>query len=160
MGLTSLKRYLNGQEEEDDDGILTQVSSATTLSWSTRIKGFIACFVAGIVCSLLSSFLWVWSVAAFVVLYSIGTILSLCSTMFLLGPLKQLKRMADPTRIICTIVLLVCIVLTILSALLWDSVPLAIIFCIIQFLALAWYSISYIPFARDAVIKGATSCCA
>ena len=45
--------------------------------------------------------------AAFAVLYSAGTITSLASTMFLMGPCNQLKKMFDPTRLICTIVLLV-----------------------------------------------------
>lgn len=33
--------------------------------------------------------------------------------MFLMGPLKQLKRMADPTRIVCTIILIVSFLLKI-----------------------------------------------
>ena len=35
---------------------------------------------------------------------------------------------------------------------------LVLIFCIIEFLAMTWYSISYIPFARDAVINAFKSC--
>jgi hypothetical protein len=30
-------------------------------------------------------------------------------------------------------------------------------FCLLQFFAMAWYSISYIPYARDAVKKIADS---
>ncbi|KAF0312498.1 Vesicle transport protein SFT2A [Amphibalanus amphitrite] len=35
---------------------------------------------------------------------------------------------------------------------------LVLIFCIIEFVAMTWYSISYIPFARDAVINTFKSC--
>ncbi|TSN48503.1 Ribosomal protein S6 kinase alpha-3 [Bagarius yarrelli] len=46
------------------------------------------------------------------------------TTCFLMGPLKQLKRMFEPTRLIATCVML------------WNKKGLAIIFCILQFLAM------------------------
>ncbi|KAF6033040.1 hypothetical protein EB796_008621 [Bugula neritina] len=154
MGLTDkLRRSLNGQEEEDEDGIITSISNASTLSWSTRIKGFIICFVAGIILSILGSiFVFLANYIAFAVLYSVGTLTSLASTMFLMGPVNQLKKMFDPTRLIATIILLVCIVLTIIAAKPLEIPGLCIFFCILQFIALAWYSISYIPFARYSFI--------
>uniref|UniRef100_A0AAY4E0Z5 Vesicle transport protein n=1 Tax=Denticeps clupeoides TaxID=299321 RepID=A0AAY4E0Z5_9TELE len=84
----------------------------------------------------------------FAVFYTIGNIAAIASTCFLMGPLKQLKRMFDPTRLIATCVMLLCLILTLLSVFLWGKRGLAIIFCILQFLAMTWYSISYIPFAR------------
>ncbi|KAI4889786.1 hypothetical protein NFI96_030813, partial [Prochilodus magdalenae] len=35
----------------------------------------------------------------------------------------------------------------------WKNRGLALVFCVLQFLAFTWYGLSYIPFARDAVIK-------
>lgn len=84
--------------------------------------------------------------------YTLGNITSIGSTMFLMGPLKQLKRMFEPTRLIATILVLLFFVLTLCSAFLWNK-GLALIFCILQSLALTWYSLSYIPYARDAVKK-------
>jgi len=55
---------------------------------------------------------------AFAVLYTFGNILSLASTGFLVGPLRQLKSMFDPTRVITTIVFLAAMIMTLLSALL------------------------------------------
>ncbi|XP_037681338.1 vesicle transport protein SFT2B isoform X1 [Choloepus didactylus] len=133
-----------------------QVVEASSLSWSTRIKGFIACFAVGILCSLLGTLLlWVprKGLTLFAVFYTIGNIASLGSTIFLMGPMKQLKRMFEPTRLIATIVMLLCFALTLCSAFWWHNKGLALIFCILQSLALTWYSISYIPFARDAVKK-------
>ncbi|KAF3823450.1 hypothetical protein GH733_010886 [Mirounga leonina] len=102
------------------------VVEASSLSWGTRIKGFIACFAAGIVCSLLTLvggvlcanalcfifqgtlLLWVprKGLYLFAVFYTFGNIASIGSTVFLMGPMKQLKRMFEPTRLIATIVVL------------------------------------------------------
>uniref|UniRef100_A0A8C5P296 Vesicle transport protein n=1 Tax=Jaculus jaculus TaxID=51337 RepID=A0A8C5P296_JACJA len=127
------------------------VVEASSLSWDTRIKGFIACFALGILCSLLGTcLLWVprKSLQLFAVFYTIGNILSIGSTIFLMGPLNQLKRMFAPTRLIATILVL------------WHKKGLSLIFCILQSLALTWYSLSFIPFARDAVKKCFAVCLA
>ncbi|KAB0402067.1 hypothetical protein E2I00_003233, partial [Balaenoptera physalus] len=135
------------------------VVEATSLSSGTRIKGFIACFAAGILCSLLGTLLlWVprKGLYLFAVFYTFGNIASLGSTVFLMGPMKQLKRMVEPTRLIATIMVLLCIALTLCSAFWWHNRGLALIFCILQSLALTWYSLSYIPFARfeEIFLKG------
>lgn len=135
----------------------------SSLSWSTRIKGFAACFVAGIVCSLLGTLLlWVprKGLYLFAVFYTFGNIASIGSTIFLMGPMKQLKRMFEPTRLIATVLVLLCFALTLCSAFWWHNKGLALIFCILQSLALTWYSLSFIPFARDAVKKCFSACLA
>ncbi|XP_015283725.1 PREDICTED: vesicle transport protein SFT2B [Gekko japonicus] len=153
--MDKLKRVLSGQDAEEP-GPLAEVVDASSLSWSTRLKGFIACFALGVLCSILGScLLWVprKGLILFAVFYTLGNILSLGSTIFLMGPMRQLKRMFEPTRLIATIVMLLCLILTLCSAFWWHNKGLALIFCVLQFFALAWYSISYIPFARDAVKK-------
>ncbi|NP_001230577.1 vesicle transport protein SFT2B [Phacochoerus africanus] len=152
--MDKLKKVLSGQDAEDRGG-LSEVAEATSLSSGTRIKGFIACFAAGILCSLLGTFLlWVpqKGLYLFAVFYTFGNIASIGSTVFLMGPMKQLKRMFEPTRLIATILVLLCFALTLCFAFLRHK-GLALIFCILQSLALTWYSLSYIPFARDAVKK-------
>ncbi|XP_044943702.1 vesicle transport protein SFT2B isoform X2 [Mustela putorius furo] len=107
--MDKLKKVLSGQDCEDRGG-LAEVVEASSLSWGTRIKGFIACFAAGIVCSLLGTFLlWVprKGLYLFAVFYTFGNIASIGSTVFLMGPMKQLKRMFEPTRLIATIMVLV-----------------------------------------------------
>ncbi|KAH0625001.1 hypothetical protein JD844_032997 [Phrynosoma platyrhinos] len=158
--MDKLKRVLNGRDAEDP-GPLAEVVDASSLSWSTRLKGFIACFAIGVLCSILGTgLLWVprKGLILFAVFYTLGNISSIGSTVFLMGPMRQLKRMLEPTRLIATIVMLLCLILTLCAAFWWHNKGLALIFCVLQFFALAWYSISYIPFARDAVKKCFTVC--
>ncbi|XP_009435626.2 vesicle transport protein SFT2B isoform X2 [Pan troglodytes] len=148
--MDKLKKVLSGQDTEDRSG-LSEVVEASSLSWGTRIKGFIACFAIGILCSLLGTvLLWVprKGLHLFAVFYTFGNIASIGSTIFLMGPVKQLKRMFEPTRLIATIMVL------------WHNKGLALIFCILQSLSLTWYSLSFIPFARDAVKKCFAVCLA
>lgn len=158
--MDKLKRVLSGQEDDDEQNIVSQMSDASTLSWETRLKGFIICFAIGCVASLLGSFLLFLpkGLTAFAVLYTLGNIAAFCSTFFLMGPWNQLKRMFAETRIIATIIVLVCMVLTICAAVWWKITVLAIVFCVLQFIAMTWYGLSYIPFARDAVKKCCASC--
>uniref|UniRef100_A0A0R3W6Z8 Vesicle transport protein n=1 Tax=Taenia asiatica TaxID=60517 RepID=A0A0R3W6Z8_TAEAS len=67
------------------------------------------------------------------------------STFFLMGPVKQCKRMFAESRIVAALLFLVFLVLTIVSAVV---TPLCLLFSILQFLALTWYSLSFIPYAR------------
>lgn len=158
--MDKLRRVLSGQEDNEELGLTAQVLDASTLSYSTRVKWFAICFASGILCSILGSALLFLpgGIKLFAVFYTIGNIAALASTCFLMGPLKQLKRMFEPTRLIATIVMLLCLTLTLCAVFWWGKRGLAIIFCILQFLAMTWYSISYIPFARDAVIKCFTTC--
>uniref|UniRef100_A0A8C0HJA3 SFT2 domain containing 2 n=1 Tax=Chelonoidis abingdonii TaxID=106734 RepID=A0A8C0HJA3_CHEAB len=53
--MDKLKRVLNGQDAEEQGG-LSEIVDATSLSWGTRVKGFIACFALGVLCSVLHFF--------------------------------------------------------------------------------------------------------
>lgn len=165
--MDKLRRALNGNERCDEEsGIITQVDAdfmvmdQTTLSWSTRIKGFAICFIVGILCSFLGSFALFLQkgLAVFAVFYTLGNIISLASTCFLMGPFNQLKKMFASTRIIATILVFVSIGLTLFAALHLHNPGLALLFIIIQSLAMTWYSLSYIPYARDAVKKTVEAC--
>ncbi|KAK1169703.1 SFT2 domain containing 2a [Acipenser oxyrinchus oxyrinchus] len=160
--MDKLKRVLSGQDSNDDTNVLSEaVSDATTLGWGTRVKGFIACFAIGVLCSILGvCLLWVPrnGLVLFAVFYTLGNISAIGSTLFLMGPLNQMKKMVEPTRAIATAVMLVSLILTLCSAFWWKNKGLAVVFCIMQFFAFAWYSLSFIPFARDAV-KSCFSVC-
>ncbi|XP_055335596.1 vesicle transport protein SFT2B-like [Paramacrobiotus metropolitanus] len=160
VNMDKLRRHLSGDVEENR-GIVDELWDATSLSWETRIKGFIGCFVLGVVLSILGScFLWIpgGGLTLFAVFYTFGNLLSLGSTCFLMGPINQIKKMFNETRWIATLVMIVCFALTLMAALWWHNAALALIFCVLQFLAMTWYSISYIPYARNAV-KGCLSAC-
>ncbi|XP_023252199.1 vesicle transport protein SFT2B-like [Seriola lalandi dorsalis] len=157
--MDKLKKVLSGQDDgnnADGTGILERANQASTLAWGTRMKGFVVCFILGVLCSVLGTcMLWIpgFGLAVFAVLYSVGNICALASTMFLVGPCRQLRTMCAKERALATAIMLVCLVLTLCAAFWWKNNGLALLFCVLQFLAFTWYGLSYIPFARDAVIK-------
>ncbi|KAM6467656.1 vesicle transport protein SFT2A [Liasis olivaceus] len=157
--MEKLRRVLRGEDDEEQ-GLTAQVLDASSLSFNTRVKWFAICFVGGILCSLLGTgLLWLpGGMKLFAVFYTFGNIAALASTCFLMGPMKQLKKMFEPTRLIVTIVMLLSLILTLCAVFWWHKKGLALLFCILQFLAMTWYSLSYIPYARDAVLKCFTSC--
>ncbi|XP_065165970.1 vesicle transport protein SFT2B [Atheta coriaria] len=158
--MDKLKRVLSGNEEDDEEtNIISQFRDQTTLSWSTRVKCFIGCFIIGLLLTLLGSFaLFLGGVKLFAVFYTLGNVVSIASTCFLVGPVNQFKKMFAATRAIATILVISSFILTLLAALLWKKPALALICIIIQSCAMTWYSISYIPYARDAVKKAVTAC--
>ncbi|XP_060888793.1 SFT2 domain containing 2b [Labrus mixtus] len=161
--MDKLKKVLSGEDDGNSDtpGILSRANQASTLSWGARMRGFIICFVLGVFCSILGTcLLWIpgFGLVVFAVLYSVGNLCALGSTMFLVGPLRQVKNMCAKERAIATTVMLVCLVLTLCAAFWWKNNGLALLFCVMQFVAFTWYGLSYIPFARDAVIKMFSLC--
>ncbi|RSH78204.1 uncharacterized protein EHS24_002665 [Apiotrichum porosum] len=116
-----------------------------------RLMGFGACFVGGFAISLLGAILFLLGQGgALAILFALGAIVSLVGTGFLVGFATQWKMMWKPVRLVATIIMFAAIVLTFVSAFVLPAV-LCIIFVIIQYLAMAWYSLSYIPYARTGV---------
>lgn len=114
--MDKLRAVLSGKDQnEDETTILGQIDQASSLDWSTRIKGFAICFVLGIVLTILGGVFFL-NIRLFATFYTLGSVLTMISTCFLMGPVKQLKRMFDPTRIMATIIYIVSLVLTIVAA--------------------------------------------
>ncbi|XP_075452822.1 vesicle transport protein SFT2A [Ascaphus truei] len=157
--MDKLRRVLSGHEDEEQ-GLTAQVLDSSSLSFGTRVKWFAICFAGGIAFSILGSIL-LWFPPAgtklFAVFYTLGNIAALSSTCFLMGPVKQLKKMFEPTRLIATIVMLICFICTLCAVFWWGKKGLAILFCILQFLAMTWYLFSFVS-KRDAILKCFTSC--
>lgn len=160
--MDKLRKALSGddneREEEEENGFASQFRDATTMGWSTRIKGFAICFVVGFILSILGVFFLVLipvkGLKLFALFYTFGNIASLSSTCFLMGPVKQLKRMFNSTRVLATFTAISFLILTLVAAFkAKPSLLLVLLCCIIQFLAMTWYSISYIPYAREAILK-------
>ncbi|KAF8522132.1 SFT2-domain-containing protein [Hysterangium stoloniferum] len=124
------------------------------LSRTQRLYGFGGCLAIGFVLSLLASILlFLGQLSMFALLYTIGTIISLVGTGFLIGFFKQLKLMFKPVRVVATIVFIGSIGLVFVGAFVIGSEVLCIVFVIIEYLAYTWYTLSYIPYARTAVLK-------
>ena len=136
--------------EEADEGLLPMFPS---LTFKERMYGFGACILMSLLISL-SSFgaftdLLLGYPLRFATLYSFGNLTSMCSTMFLVGPRQQLKNMSHHNRRVSAGIYVFCLLMTLLVAfpapeLKWLIVALVAV----QWAALVWYTLSYIPFGR------------
>ncbi|KAF8654205.1 hypothetical protein AX16_003731 [Volvariella volvacea WC 439] len=124
------------------------------LSKTQRLYGFVGCLGIGFLLSILGSILlFLGQLSTFALLYVMGTIVALIGTGFLIGFFKQLKLMFKPVRVVASIVFLASIGLVFVGAFVLGSELLCLIFVIIEYLAYTWYTLSYIPYARTAVLK-------
>jgi hypothetical protein len=102
------------------------------------------------------------NVKTFAAVYTLGNIVSLMGTGFLIGPVKQCKTMFDPIRRWATVIFVCSMAATLIFAL---AIPDgkgaigAIVFLVVQFCAFIWYSASYIPYGRTLLTKFASSIC-
>ncbi|KAG7945606.1 hypothetical protein I3843_15G160800 [Carya illinoinensis] len=80
------------------------------------------------------------------------------STGFLIGPKRQVAMMLDPVRIYATAIYLASMIIALFCALYVHNRLLTLLAIILEFGALIWYSLSYIPFARSMVSKVMVSC--
>ncbi|KAG9085302.1 hypothetical protein FRC07_013414 [Ceratobasidium sp. 392] len=79
--------------------------SALGLTRTQRLYGFVGCLAIGFVLSILGTcLLFLGALASFALLYTIGIIVSLIGTGFLIGFFKQLKVMFKPVRVVATII--------------------------------------------------------
>lgn len=138
--------------QPEPTSILDEFGEFATLSRKQRIIGFVICLFIGFIINLASAFLF-FKPVAFAVLFTIGNIVSLGSTMFLNSPSQQWKNMTDRTRLGSSIAYLFFMILTLVMALKVKSVAGTLVCCFLQWLALIWYGLSYIPFARQAIQK-------
>jgi len=124
------------------------------LTRTQRLYGFVGCLALGFLLSILGSIVFfVGLLTLFAVLYVLGTVLSLVGTGFLIGFGNQFKMMWKPIRVVATILFIGSIVLVLIAAFVIKSDILCLIFVIIEYLAYTWYTLSYIPYARSAVLK-------
>lgn len=127
-----------------------------SMSYETRMYGFIGSFLVGWVLSAFSILaLSMANITMFVIMYTFGNITTLFSMMFLMGPMRQLRGMFDPVRIGATLIFFTTLILTLVVALTTKNVLGAVLCVIAQFFASLWYALSYIPGARNAVV----ACC-
>ncbi|POY72790.1 hypothetical protein BMF94_4199 [Rhodotorula taiwanensis] len=124
------------------------------LTRTQRLYGFGCCLIAGFAMSLIGAiFFTLGQITLFALLYVIGVICSLVGTGFLLGFKKQFKMMLDPVRIYAAGIFLLCIALTFVFAFAIEIDVLVIVFAVATYVSYAWYSLSYIPYARALARK-------
>jgi len=136
------------EEEEEAQGLLQQLNEASTLNRTQRLLGFGVCFSVGMLLSLASQ-LFILRPVKLATTLTLGNMLSIGSMMFLMGPAKQCENMMDGKRRGATVAYLTSLVLTLLAAFLVKSRLLCLLCIAVQYSALLWYSLSYVPYGRE-----------
>ena len=143
---------MNGIFSSKDDGCMP------SLSYTQRMYGFAGCFCLGALMSFLSSFSLIrGDIVQFAIFYSLGNCIAIASTGFVWGPKSQCKKMWHKSRAVATGIYLFCIVATLVVACAdlgmekGAQTGVCIALIVVQFIALCWYCLSYIPYARTMV---------
>lgn len=150
----------NADEETNEDGGDDSVASINApcslcagLSLTERIIGFALCFLGGSLLQVASFGSWVAAVVGrperFAVCYTLGNVLNLSATCFLVGPERQWKSMRQKHRRVSSGVYLACMPLTLVCVYLLHSALLTLCCIVLQCCGLCWYALSYVPFGRS-----------
>ena len=145
-------RFSKEPEEPADQTLLEQFNEATTLTRTQRLLGFLVCFGMGMLLSLMAP-MFVLRPVKLATTLSLGNLLSIGSMTFLVGPSKQCASMMDSSRWIATSIYLASLILTLLAAFLLKSRLVCLVCIVVQYAALAWYSLSYIPYGQAMVMR-------
>lgn len=145
--MAAIKSLWEGEDENE---------MCPKLSFTHRIYGFLACLILGVLCGILG---WISifnkNYVQFGIFITFSNISALGGTFFLAGPMKQFNKMKDETRWIASLIYVVMLILTLVAAFAIKVAWLVILCCILQYFALVWYGLSYIPYARTVV----KNCC-
>ncbi|KAJ3675337.1 hypothetical protein LUZ60_004379 [Juncus effusus] len=144
-------------QEEESASFFDDFNRQCTLSTTQRLYGFAICFVSGLACVFLSMLVF-FNPIKFGITFTFGNLLALGSTAFLIGPKRQIDMMLDPVRIYATAIYIASLIISLFCALYVRNKLLTLLAVMLEFGALIWYSLSYIPFARSLVQKIFMSC--
>ena len=159
QGLLDKMKVSVGMKEREPS-LLGDIEDSISLTRMQRLYGFAFCLGLVIMLSFHSSFFLfpVPRVKKFAVCYTLGNCLSIGCTCFLMGPWSQVKNMFKSHRFAATATYIVCIVMTLVSALRYGNLLLTLIFLIMQMCALVWYCLTYIPFGQRMLKSCLGSC--
>ncbi|KAG4941835.1 hypothetical protein JHK87_045706 [Glycine soja] len=143
-------KIMVGMDAEDEDQQAAALNSSNsfafmddfnrncTLSTTQRLYGFAICFAAGLTCTLLSMLVF-FKPIKFAIAFTLGNLLSLGSTAFLIGPKRQVTMMLDPVRIYATAIYIASMIIALFCALYVHNKLLTFLAIILEFGALVWY---------------------
>ena len=138
-------------------------SCCPNMSKTYRIVGFLITAVVGLFLGLFSftTFFQVSSekVLSNAIWITAGNVLCICSTLFLTSFSNQVKKMLEPARAVNTFVLLGSMAATIVFAVLEFTIC-AYVSMGVQYAAMVWYILSYIPHGQEFCAGCMKSCCA
>ncbi|KAL6518438.1 hypothetical protein OROGR_018940 [Orobanche gracilis] len=148
---------VDDEEQQQESSFIDDFNRNCTLSTKQRLYGFAVCLAVGITCTLLSMLVFFHPIK-FGITFSFGNLLALGSTAFLIGPKRQMTMMLDPVRIYATAIYIASIIIALFCAVYVRNKLLTLLAIVLEFGALIWYSLSYIPFARSMVSKIMVAC--
>ena len=129
-----------------------EFSALTSLSWRQRLVAFAMCLTCGLVMLSLSfmylSLVFVGAPAKFSLCYAMANMFLLASSLFLVGPTKQLSQMFSAQRAPVSAVYLSSLLLLFYVSWQWRSFFIVVPVLIVQFASLAAYVLSYVPFGQ------------
>lgn len=121
---------------------LEESVSCSEMSHEDRLFGFALCFGAGVLLSLSSMFSFARLLRGhprdFAVKYTVGNILAICSTAFLISPRRQFRQMTEESRWVAAAVWIGAMVATLLSAFVTKIAAVTLLCIVVQFSAGIW----------------------
>ena len=124
------------------------------LTFKQRVYGTLGCFAIGMAIGWMSWLSWMSNdIPSWAVLYSLGNVVSFCSSGFMFGPKRQLRNITKAYRRITVGVYFSSILLCLIGGFMqWNALLLMVLVCV-QSCALIWYIASYIPFGQKMITK-------
>eukprot|EP00239_Pterosperma_sp_CCMP1384_P006192 CAMPEP_0197851706 /NCGR_PEP_ID=MMETSP1438-20131217/18668_1 /TAXON_ID=1461541 /ORGANISM="Pterosperma sp., Strain CCMP1384" /LENGTH=143 /DNA_ID=CAMNT_0043465413 /DNA_START=274 /DNA_END=702 /DNA_ORIENTATION=- len=130
-------KLMVGMQPDNEPDFFQEIDEYVSLSKTQRLYGFLISVGLGITLNILS-LLFYFNLTMFASLYTMGNILSLCSTGFLVGPWAQVKNMFVGYRVGATIMYFTSMAATLYFAIVVGSGFLALICVCVQSFALTW----------------------
>lgn len=181
LSSTGLPTAQSRQNQEDNQQQLDVCSLFPSLSFQERLGGCIGCMILGYLLSFGSFFrfrdLLRGSPLPFVLFSTMGNVISLSGSCFLSGAQNQMSKMWHPTRQGATGLYIGSLFTTVVVMLVFEFVGkkkgeegynpqhgvaqaiLLVILLLCQYVAVAWYCLSYIPFARRLATRFCSRLC-
>lgn len=146
-------------KNQEEEGLLEELGQECSLTKRQRLYGAVGCYAFGALCGFMST-LMLWGgpkhVKQFAFFYTVGSLSSIGSSLFLVGPKRQLQVMCMPVRRVACCIWMGAMVCTLIIAFGFPKAgPLVMLLVIVQYCAMLWYGASFIPYGRAMLKK----CC-
>lgn len=158
------------KEEEAEQGLIGDFTAGSTvdgvaeevrglcpsMTYRQRIYGAVGCIGVGLCLDLMATLALLGGkahIVEYAVLYTLGNVVSICGSGFVVGPYRQLKVMCKPVRAVACAIYLGTMGLTLVLAFTYANAALLMILLSVQYCALIWYGASFVPFGRKCIVK-------
>ncbi|GLE02438.1 hypothetical protein PINS_up011276 [Pythium insidiosum] len=144
-------------KNQEEEGLLDDFAEQCKLTKRQRLYGAVGCYAFGALCGFLST-LMMWGgpkhVKQFAFFYTVGNLSSIGSSLFLVGPARQLKVMCMPVRRVACCIWIGAMLLTLVIAFGFPKAgPVVLLLVMVQYAAMLWYGASFVPYGRTILKK-------